>query len=91
MPNVMLGENEVIELVELLRSINRDIGDPEDWGIPDYLLEAMPEKMHRHVYTLTIDSKKEDLDLDLDAVRAVVFEVVGDEEARISLGFDGVS
>jgi hypothetical protein len=91
MPNVMLGENEVVEIVELLRGINRDVGDPEDWGIPDYLLEAMPEKMHKHSFSLVIESTKDDLDLDVDALRAVVFEEVNDAEARISLTFDGVS
>jgi len=87
----MLGEEEVVEIVELLRSINRDVGDPEDWGIPDYLLEAMPEKLKRHSFTLVIESRRDDLDLDIDALKAVVFEEVNDAEARISLTFDGVS
>lgn len=91
MPNVMLGENEVVEIVELLRGINRDVGDPEDWGIPDYLLDAMPEKFHKHNFTLVIESSKGDLDLDIDALRAVVFEEVNDAEVRVSLTFDGVS
>ncbi|AVD99350.1 hypothetical protein SEA_BILLNYE_178 [Streptomyces phage BillNye] len=91
MPSVMLGEDEVVEIVELLRGINRDIGDPEDWGIPDYLLEAMPEKMRKHSFTLVIESNKDDLDLDIDSLRAVVFGEVNDAEARVSLTFDGVS
>lgn len=91
MPNVMLGEDDVIEIVNHLREINRAIGEPADHGIPDYLLEAVPPARHVHRFTLEIDSDKEDLDLDTDALKAVIFEEVNDAEARISLTFDGVS
>jgi hypothetical protein len=87
----MLDEKDVVEIVEMLRQINRDLGDPEDWGIPDYLLDAMPVRMRKHSFTLVIESNKDDLDLDVDSLRAVVFEEVNDAEARVSLTFDGVS
>jgi len=91
MPGVMLGENEVVEIVERLREINRVIGEHPDHGIPDYLLEAVPPPRHVHHFTLIIDSDREHLDLDMDALRAVVYEAVNDAEARVSLTFDGVS
>jgi hypothetical protein len=91
MPNVMLGEDDVIDIVERLREINRALGEHPDHKIPDYLLEAVPPARHSHHFTLIIDSDKEDLDLDIDAVRAVLYEEVNDAEARISLTFDGVS
>jgi hypothetical protein len=87
----MLGENEVVEIVERLRDINKVIGEHPDHGIPEYLLEAVPPARHLHMFTITVDSDKEDLDLDMDALRAVVFEAVNDEGARVSLTFDGVS
>ncbi len=91
MPNVMLGENDVIEIVERLREINRAIGEHPDHKIPDYLLEAVPAARHVHCFYLVVNSDKEDLDLDLDALKALVYEEVNDAEARISLTFDGVS
>jgi hypothetical protein len=87
----MLGEDDVIDIVERLREINRVIGEHPDHMIPDYLLDAVPAPRHVYHFTLIIDSNKDDLDLDVDALRAVVFEKVNDAEARISLTFDGVS
>lgn len=42
MPAHMLDESEVVEIVDQMRFMNRRLGKPEDAGIPDYLLEAMP-------------------------------------------------
>jgi len=87
----MLGENEVLEVVGRLRDINKALGEHPDHMIPEYLLEAVPPARHVHRFILEVDSDKEDLDLDMDAIRAVVFEEVNDAEARVTLTFDGVS
>jgi hypothetical protein len=91
MPSVMLGEEDVVEIVDMLRQINRDLGEPVDQGIPEYLLDAMPASQNKFHYTLVISSTKDDLDLDIASIEALVYEEVGDEEARVSLTFDGVS
>lgn len=42
MPNLMLDEQQIVEIVNAMRTANHELGADDNQGIPDYLIDAMP-------------------------------------------------